>query len=60
MRWWNELSASPRSHGIPSCCRPANDPAFRETVFGSGHGIFAFHVNELARLIRIFNIVWIG
>ena len=39
---------------------PGDDPAFRETVFGSGHGILAFHVNGPARLIRIFNIVWIG
>jgi hypothetical protein len=39
---------------------PGDDPAFRETVFGSGQGILAFHVDEPARLIRIFNIVWIG
>jgi hypothetical protein len=39
---------------------PGDDPAFRETVFGSGQGILAFHVDESVRLIRIFNIVWIG
>jgi hypothetical protein len=39
---------------------PGDDPAFRETVFGSGQGVLSFHVNETAELIRIFDIVWIG
>jgi hypothetical protein len=30
---------------------PGDYPAFRETVFGSGQGILAFHVDDSARLI---------
>lgn len=39
---------------------PGDDPRFRETVFGSGHGILGFYVDENTQLIRIFDIVWIG
>jgi hypothetical protein len=39
---------------------PGNDPRFRETTFGSGNGLLGFYVNEDARLIRIFDIVWVG
>jgi hypothetical protein len=39
---------------------PGNDPAIRETMFGAGYGLLSFHVDEAAKLIRIFNITWIG
>jgi len=39
---------------------PGDDARFRETVFGSGHGILGFYLDENAQLIRIFDIVWIG
>jgi hypothetical protein len=39
---------------------PGDDPAFSETMFGSSRGILSSHVDESARLIRIFNVVWIG
>jgi hypothetical protein len=29
-------------------------------VFGSGSGIMGFYLDEDARLIRIFDILWIG
>jgi hypothetical protein len=39
---------------------PANDPAYRRTVFGSGYGLLSFRVDEVARVISIFDILWIG
>jgi hypothetical protein len=39
---------------------PGADTRFRETAFGSGNGLLGFYVDEAARLIRIFDIVWIG
>ncbi len=39
---------------------PANDPAYRRTVFGAGYGLLSFRVDDLAEVIRIFDIVWIG
>ena len=29
-------------------------------VFGSGWGLLAFHVDDNAELIRIFDLTWIG
>jgi hypothetical protein len=39
---------------------PGHDPTLRETIFGAGRGLLAFHVDEDAELVRIFNIVWIA
>lgn len=39
---------------------PGHDQRFRETVFGSGHGVLGFYVDDSAELVRIFDIVWIG
>ncbi len=39
---------------------PGDDPAYRQTVFGSGWGLLTFHVNDNAELIRIFDLTWIG
>jgi hypothetical protein len=39
---------------------PGDDPAYRETMFGSGWGLLTFHVNDNAELIRIFDLIWIG
>jgi hypothetical protein len=39
---------------------PGDDPAFSETMFGFSRGILSSLVDESARLIRIFNVVWIG
>jgi hypothetical protein len=36
---------------------PGEDPACRETIFGSGREILPSHVGESARLIRMFNVV---
>jgi len=38
---------------------PGADTRFRETVFGVGHGLLGFYIDEDAQLIRIFDIVWI-
>jgi hypothetical protein len=35
------------------------DTRFRETVFGVGHRLLGFYIDEDAQLIRIFDIVWI-
>jgi hypothetical protein len=37
-----------------------DDPAYRQAVFGEGHGLLSFHVDDTAELIRIFDIAWIG
>jgi hypothetical protein len=39
---------------------PGNDPAYRQSVFGSGRGLLTFHVDDNAELIRIFDLIWIG
>jgi hypothetical protein len=39
---------------------PGNDPAYRQSVFGSGWGLLTFHVDDDAELIRIFDLTWIG
>jgi hypothetical protein len=39
---------------------PGDDTRFRETTFGSGAGIIGFYLDEDARQIRIFDIVWAG
>jgi hypothetical protein len=39
---------------------PGTDVKFREAVFGSRHGLLGFYLDEDARLIRIFDIVWLG
>lgn len=39
---------------------PANDPAYRRTVFGSGYGLLSFRVDEADELIAIFDILWAG
>ncbi len=38
---------------------PGDNLAFREAVFGNGHGLLAVHVDDAAELVRIFNIVWL-
>ncbi|WP_336215838.1 hypothetical protein [Nonomuraea sp. LPB2021202275-12-8] len=37
-----------------------NDPRYRRTTFGQGHGLISFFVDEPARLIRIFDVTWAG
>ncbi|WP_157181566.1 hypothetical protein [Actinopolymorpha alba] len=49
-RPWNDVTVLP----------PGDNLAFREAVFGNGHGLLAVHVDEVAELIRIFNVVWLG
>jgi hypothetical protein len=39
---------------------PADDPAYRRTVFGAGFGLLSFRADEAAELIRIFDILWVG
>jgi hypothetical protein len=36
------------------------DSAWRQVVFGLGLGLLSFRVDDLAELIRIFDIAWIG
>jgi hypothetical protein len=35
---------------------PANDPAYRRTVFGSGYGLLSLRVDEAGQIISIFDI----
>jgi len=39
---------------------PGADARFRETIFALGAGIIGFYVDDAARQIRIFDIVWVG
>jgi hypothetical protein len=39
---------------------PANDPAYRLTVFGAGYGLLSFRVDDVSGVIRIFDILWVG
>lgn len=39
---------------------PGDSPAFREAVFGDGHGLAEFYVDDESETLRIFNLVWIG
>jgi hypothetical protein len=39
---------------------PGDDPAFRMTVFDIGNGLLSFHADDIAEIIRIFDITWIG
>jgi hypothetical protein len=39
---------------------PGDHPAFRETLFGAGRGLLAFHVNDTEETVSIFNIVWVA
>jgi hypothetical protein len=39
---------------------PGKDPAYRMTVFGTGHGLLTFHADDASEIIRIFDIAWIG
>ncbi|MGH3319161.1 MAG: hypothetical protein ACRDN9_03090 [Streptosporangiaceae bacterium] len=39
---------------------PGDDARFRETVFGYGRGLLGVYLDEEAKTIRIFDIVWIG
>jgi hypothetical protein len=39
---------------------PGDDPAYRQTVFGFGWGLLTFHLDDNAKLIRIFDLIWIG
>jgi hypothetical protein len=36
------------------------DPAFRQTICGTGYGLITFRVDEAAEQISIFDIAWIG
>ncbi len=35
------------------------DPAYRQTFFGQGYGLVTFLVDDVAEVIRIFDIAWI-
>lgn len=39
---------------------PGGDPAYRQVVFGSGYGLLSCYVDDVAELISIFDIAWIG
>ncbi len=39
---------------------PANNPAYRQTVFGAGYGLLSFRVDDVAEVLRIFNILWVS
>jgi hypothetical protein len=59
-RWSNELRTFA---GVPwevVVLPPGGDPAVSEMMSGCSRGILSSHVDESARLIRIFNVVWIG
>jgi hypothetical protein len=39
---------------------PGDDPAFRMTVFDAGYGLLSFYADDIAGIITIFDITWIG
>ncbi|MDN3351886.1 hypothetical protein [Actinomadura sp. DC4] len=39
---------------------PGQGRRFRETIYGSGHGVLGFYVDDSAEFVRIFDIVWVG
>lgn len=39
---------------------PGDDPRFRETTFGDGHGICGYYIDPDTTLIRIFDLLWLG
>jgi hypothetical protein len=39
---------------------PGGDPAYRQAVFGHGWGLLSFRVDDVAELIVVFDIAWIG
>jgi hypothetical protein len=39
---------------------PSDDPAFRMTVFDAGIGLLSFYADDIAEIIRIFDITLIG
>jgi mRNA-degrading endonuclease RelE of RelBE toxin-antitoxin system len=39
---------------------PGSDSRFREAVFGEGHGVLGFYVDDDKEHIRIFDILWAG
>jgi hypothetical protein len=39
---------------------PGDDPAIRMTVFDTGNGLLSFYADDVAEIIRIFDITWIG
>jgi hypothetical protein len=56
VEWAVELADEPWDATVRP---PGVDTRFRETVFGVGHGLLGFYIDEDAQLIRIFDIVWI-
>jgi hypothetical protein len=52
-----DLAGVPREVAAVS---PGDDPAVSEMMSGFSREILPFHVDEPARLIRIFNVAWIG
>jgi hypothetical protein len=39
---------------------PGDDSFYRETAFGDGRGFIGFYLDEAAKLIRIYRVVWAG
>jgi hypothetical protein len=59
MRWSNELRTLPTCRGTWLCCRlMMTRPQRADARFQAWD--LVVHAGESARLIRIFNVVWIG
>jgi hypothetical protein len=39
---------------------PGDDPAFRMTGFDTGNGLLSFYADDIAEILRIFDVTWIG
>jgi hypothetical protein len=39
---------------------PEGSAAYRQAIFGRGYGLLTFRVDEVAELVSIFDIAWIG
>ena len=39
---------------------PGDHPACRMTVFDRRNGLLSFYADDIAEIIRIFDITWIG
>jgi hypothetical protein len=39
---------------------PGDDSFHRETAFGDGRGFISFYLDESAKVIRIYRVVWAG
>jgi hypothetical protein len=39
---------------------PDDDPAYRWLAFGTGLGVVLFYLDEPQRIVRVYDVTWIG